>query len=49
MNVLAESVKNVNNDYSDLSKSVQLDQKDQFERVVHKLNDEWTYVISLRE
>lgn len=49
MTVLAESVKNVNNDYSTLSISVQPDQKDQFERVMTKLNDEWAYVSSLHE
>ncbi len=48
MIVLKESVKNVNADYTVLSKSVtSFDQKKQFERVVGKLNEEWEQVSQL--
>lgn len=47
MAVLDETVKNVNASYSNLSNIVKSDQKDQFERVISKLNDEWEQVAAL--
>jgi len=46
VSALEHSVCNLNKEFVILSQSVQSDQKDQYERVVSKLNDEWTYILS---